>query len=286
MLTVVTFCWQGWRPVYTPQHVANLRNMFRKHLTIPHRFVCVTDRPEDIGALDGVEAFPIWPSPVRDERIELFDCYLRLRLFDDWAKCIGERLLQIDLDVTIRGNIDDLITDDPIKVARLNSRGWIQGGMWLCTPGACPELWSACHDDELVQAARIDKERIGRRVPGSDQSLMNYILPKDTPCWTEEDGIWINDFRKPWRILFRTGNRKPWDKVPERRIYMRESKFLPDDADGVEAKAMAALDALDTAICRIAEIPIRSTSIAKRQRYRKRLAELEEIRAALERAWL
>ena len=50
-LTICCFKWQSpiqYRTKFRAQHVNTLRNMFRRHLHMPHEFVCITDDPAGI----------------------------------------------------------------------------------------------------------------------------------------------------------------------------------------------------------------------------------------------
>ena len=111
-LTFVCWRWQppqGYRSTFGPETVYALREMLRRHYHKPHRFVCVTDEPE---ALSGIEAIPIWsdlstmPSPLGHSYPS---CYRRLKVFaPDAGELFGERLVSIDLDMVITGDVTPL----------------------------------------------------------------------------------------------------------------------------------------------------------------------------------
>jgi hypothetical protein len=223
MLTVVVTCWGGARPIYTPWHVLNCRAMLRKHLTAPHRFVCLTDNVPAMEAA-GIWAVPLWPSPVvRQSHLHWLNNYARLGLLGEPGKQLGERLLGIDLDIVIRDNINSLVeTDAPVKFMSLRSRWWIQGGLVLVTPGAItPDPWAALLADPTLPT----------RIPcvGSDQAVLTHLFGEGVrarriPSWNEDDGIAINTYDAPWRLFFRTGHRKCWHpKAPEYVDYFREA---------------------------------------------------------------
>jgi hypothetical protein len=228
-LTIVTFCHVGSRPIYRPWHVANLKRQCAKHITLPHRFVVVTD---DVPAYKdtGIDAVPIWASP-RDPKSTmqhwLFN-YMRLGLFDpEIGGKIGERLLNLDLDMIIRENIDDIVSDPaPFKIMALQSRVQLQGGMFLVEPGSVtPNPWEVLLNDPTI----IERSR---KWVGSDQAVLSELFYGRVPTWNEADGVIINQLDWPrWRIFFRTGTRKCWlDGAPEREIYLRESGLNHDTA--------------------------------------------------------
>lgn len=89
---------------YTPIWVMRLQRMVAKHLTLPHRFVCLSNMSF---VADGVEVHDLhhhdwlgWWS-----KIELFG-----PAFDN-----AKRVLYFDLDVLITGSIDELaLNDEPL----------------------------------------------------------------------------------------------------------------------------------------------------------------------------
>src|SRR5688572_10392885 len=156
-LTVVCWRWQspvGYRSDFAPATVYALREMVQRHLRLPHRFVCVTDRPEE---LKGIETIRIWedgaaiPSPFGTHNPS---CYRRLKVFaPDAGKVFGERLVSIDLDVVIVKDITPLFeTDADFKIwgdrehdRKLwgdNGKQWYNGSLWMLKTGTRPQVWT------------------------------------------------------------------------------------------------------------------------------------------------
>lgn len=224
-LAVVVFAWNGSRPIYHPWHAENMQRMVAKHLSLPHRFVVVTDN-EDVYKAAGLETYPLWKTPEAPEmERNWIRCYARLGLFDwELGGSIADRILAIDLDAVIRAPIDDLFDgDEHLKMMCLKSRTWIQGGLIRVDPGLvdpCP--WYEMHQDKTLF------ER-SRKWIGSDQAILSELFYDDVlagtiPSWNETDGISINEFEMPWRIFFRTGDRKCWHPgVPEAFEYLSQS---------------------------------------------------------------
>lgn len=224
MLAVVVTCWAGARPIYHPWHVINTREMCRRHLTVPHRFVCLTDDVERMTRA-GIDAVAL-PTPWRPEpeatRQHWLTNYGRLAILGEFGATLGDRVLGIDLDIVVRANIDDLVdTVAPVKFMCLQSRTWIQGGLILATPGALdPDPWTIYNESDVIELARA------RGYCGSDQAVLSYLFYDDVragafPHWSEADGVSVNELDQPdWRIFFRTGDRKCWDdEQPERALY-------------------------------------------------------------------
>ena len=214
-LTVVTFLYGGWRSgKYRPEHVYALQAMLQRYLTIPHRFVCITDQP---GNLD-CDTYPMWPFPSIDVRRGRPNNYQCLRLFDkaeDVAGAPGRMLLVLDLDVLIRDNIDHLVTDDDFKAVRgLHSP--YNSSVWLLRAGAHKGVWD-CFDPE--GSPRLLEEHTdpdGRRWIGSDQAWMSYMIP-DAPTWDRGDGVYhyLRHCRrgppKGASLVYFAGNVYPWN---------------------------------------------------------------------------
>lgn len=57
-LTVACLWWNQWCKELGPVYVVRLKNMLERHLSVPHRFVCFTDRP-DLLRTYGVETLPM-----------------------------------------------------------------------------------------------------------------------------------------------------------------------------------------------------------------------------------
>lgn len=219
MITVVCWLWEGWRNVYLPEHVAQLRRMIEKHSESDFRFVCVTDVPE---RMPGIETIALWdlPSPIV-RGAGLPNCYKRLRLFSDEVKAeLGDIVLSVDLDCIVSGDILSLV--DPIadfKILKGVSNPF-NGSIWQVRPGCKPELW-----DNLDQQM-ADKASSLAGHYGSDQAVMAMCL-QGAPVWTESDGVYqfssMGGFIAPSdaKVLFFAGGVKPWNIEYYRQIYWR-----------------------------------------------------------------
>jgi len=201
--------------------------MVAKHLTLPHRFVVVTDNI-DVHKDAGLQTYPLWACPKHDElRTNWINCYVRLGLFEKYiGGAIASRILALDLDAVIRAPIDDLFDgDEPFKVLAMNDRDHLQGALFRVDPG----LVSPCPWDHYM---RNDETQVFERSAkwiGSDQAILSEMFYDDVrsgkiPNWSQDDGISINEFEAPWRIFFRTSNRKCWfPDMPEQAEYLAQS---------------------------------------------------------------
>lgn len=223
MLNIVTYLWnEGFRD-YRAAHVNVLARMFARHLTIPHRVVCITD------AKDGFdEAVTVIETPESARKLmhiktpegsRFPSCYRRLWTFSDEAKALGKRILLVDIDIVVCGDMRPVVERTEDFVGWRPMRDWgnstrIGGGIFLLRAGSRPDVWADFDGPGAIERAR----RAGFR--GSDQAWISYKLGGTEACWPKESGIYsIRDFegRNPRncpadaRIVQLNGPRKPWD---------------------------------------------------------------------------
>jgi len=189
MLTVVCFKWfdprgrYNERVLYDSDHVNRLYRMVDRHLKLPHRFVCVTDDPT--GLAEGIIVRPIDMSLVRDAGHR----YAKLMIFrPDAAEWLGERILMLDLDTLIVGDLDPLVDRTEDFVARQNP-GWspkrsgrFNSSMVLLRAGSKPDVWNSFKADEALA-------EFNQTSSFSDQAWIAKVLGPDQPVWTKRDGV-------------------------------------------------------------------------------------------------
>lgn len=228
---VVCWLWEtpGYRSQFTAEHVNTARRMVARHFSTPHRFICVTDRPE--GLDPGIDVVPAWndhahvPSPNGRQNPS---CYRRLRAFaPDIAATFGERFVSIDIDVIITGDLNPLWNrpEDFVIWGDTNPLTFYNGSMFLLTAGARPQVW--CDFDPQTSP---DKAYDAKHF-GSDQGWISYRLGPNEATWKREDGVYSfrNDFLLPkqWqlpgdaRAVFFHGKHDPWSEIPQRIPWVR-----------------------------------------------------------------
>jgi hypothetical protein len=190
----LTFCcWRwlspvGYRSTFAPETVYALREMIKRHYPHPHRFVCVTDQPE---RLPGIETIRLWddcaaiPSPFGRHNPS---CYRRLKLFArDAGKMFGERVVSMDLDTVIVGDLTPLF-DRPETFVGWGCSDfqtqWLNGSIYMLRTGSHPEVWETFDPDTSPEKAKRAK------CFGSDQGWMRYVLGKDVATWGVKDGLY------------------------------------------------------------------------------------------------
>ena len=214
-LTVITFLWGD---TFTARHVNGLKHQCRTHIKIPHRFVCITDKPAGLLC----ETYPLWPDlmqfPGRPGN------FRRLRVFDRAIqKAIGgSRLALFDIDTVMLGDITDLLTGpEHFKILegsmgrngeRLNE---YNGSFWVCDSGLRPHFWDTFGPHAEWQLNDYRRPS-GKPIVGSDQAWIALQSPGEA-TFTKSDGIRqyfsLARYKVPigTRMVFFAGRHNPWD---------------------------------------------------------------------------
>ena len=139
----------NWGTKYSPRYVEILQAMVERNLTIPNRFVCFTDRPENYRCETrkippGLKGW--WP------KVWLFS----RDLFED-------RMLFLDLDVAITGNLDELV-NVPSKFCIISD--WhldsYNSSVFVMDKNAHPEVWE---DFNSTKGYAGDQDWITEKIP-------------------------------------------------------------------------------------------------------------------------
>jgi hypothetical protein len=156
---------------YRPEHVLALAAGVHRHLSLPHRLVCLTDLVRDVGALRGVQAVPL----LRDwkgwwSKIELF----RPGLF-------GGPVFYADLDTIVVGPLDDLVLGHRLTVLRnFWSDDRIGSGLMAWDAGVVDvERIHArfCQAPDAIMRQYVTTERWG------DQAFIKRYAPEPPALW-------------------------------------------------------------------------------------------------------
>lgn len=193
--------------------------MISRNLNLEHRFVCITD---DTTGLKDIETIDLWDYPKVELQRGKPNCYRRLRAFaPDAADWLGPRILSIDLDVVITGDITPLIDiPDDFKIWGDTAKNtYYNGGFWLMDAGARSHVW----DRFTPNAPNITRSK---GMVGSDQAWISHILGPGESKWSTADGVYsfrnhLSQGSKPLpddaRVVFFHGQYDPWDKRVQSR---------------------------------------------------------------------
>lgn len=165
-LTVACVLWMGEFEGrrYSSAWVTRLRDQVAAHLSVPHRFVCLSNVE-----VPGVETLPLttdWPG-----------WWAKLEVFNP-ALQLGARVLYLDLDVFVTGDLSP-IAQFPAPLALMppshifgglrprDMEGVVRTYQASCisfTPPAGAELFHEC-GAEVMSRFRADQDWIGHRLP-------------------------------------------------------------------------------------------------------------------------
>ena len=93
-----------WGSKYSADYVNRLYNMVERHLSLSHRFICLTEDPMGLNA--EIEARPLL-------RTDLKYSYTKFELFEKELHDITGQILFLDFDVVINNSIDNLFLFEP-----------------------------------------------------------------------------------------------------------------------------------------------------------------------------
>lgn len=196
MISVVCFYWvdEARQRSYriSPEDVRVWDRMVARNLTVPHRRICVTHRPDQIDFMETV--------PLDMTKHVPGTCLVKLMVWrPDIAKILGDRILLMDVDCVITGNIDHIVDTSAScrfwanpNYVQGGKRGFYQGSMQLLSAGARPELW-ADFDPKSTMAW------LNRRFGGAEQCWISERLNRAYPepgwewteaYWDETDGVY------------------------------------------------------------------------------------------------
>lgn len=230
MLTFVCWKWKNPRDkslplsdriAYTHRHVNILENMLKRHVKIEHQLVCMTDDPRGINCKT---------LPIPMKYAELGGCYRRLWMFSEEAKDIlGDKIVSIDLDCVILGDITDLFTGEEIFITNTyqgragDPDQYYNGGLMMHRTGTLSHLWTEFDETKLPELKKFMKNKCAI---GTDQAWIRYMLGKKYTRWGNEHGVYearqIKDEKVPAnaRFVLFAGKRDP---SLDRRLWVRKN---------------------------------------------------------------
>ena len=187
-----------WGTKYGPEYVNRLHSMVQRHLTIPHRFVCLTDNKD--GLNPGIETFPI-PSlklpagaPERG--------WTKLVSFSPDLSAPGGpelrgEILFLDIDIVIVGNMDAFF-QQPGEF--LIIRDWQKGDI---TGNSSVYRWTAGAHPDVLEYFRSNLEAVRKRHRNEQEFLTAHLSGQGKVGYWPE--TWCRSFKrhciKPFSFL-------------------------------------------------------------------------------------
>lgn len=166
-----------WGNKYPAEFVNRLYRMVDSNITIPYRFICLTENAD--GIMDGIETKPISLDA------ELSGWWYKLQLFQKSLFDLQGTTLFLDLDVVIVSNIDALFDykkDDFCIIRDLQPGKIYNSSVFRIEIGSYPEVW---------EEFQKDKQNIINRLYGDQDWISEKITAAS--LWPEE---WVVSFKK------------------------------------------------------------------------------------------
>lgn len=226
MLQIVLWKWEqpSGGHSYLSEHVDIMCSMLRRNLQHkPHRIICVTDQDAGIHECETAHLWTDCDTIANATGRHLPSCYRRLKLYDretqkDLGIDKGDRILGIDLDTLITGDIRSVVETEGMyvgwKLKRHDGVMVFNGSLQMFTAGDLQDIWSDFDPQRSPKAAYDAGFR------GSDQAWLNYKLDMregiagldfpvvaSYPLHNRIQGI----LKHETRIIFFHGAQKPWD---------------------------------------------------------------------------
>jgi hypothetical protein len=156
--------------------------MVSRNITEPFRFVCVTDQ-----VVEGIDTHPLdYTKHVPGTT------FLRLMLHDEaLMRSVGPRILSLDLDLVVTGNLDHLVrrTEDFVILRNPNygkpRRAFYQSSIQLLTVGARQQIWSDFYPKETPSW-------MNWRFGAHEQAWISECLPWDEAFFSASDGVYCS----------------------------------------------------------------------------------------------
>lgn len=199
---MITVCLWHWGRRYGAIHIQRMQSMLERRLSLPHRIVCITDRPQDVPA--GCGAFDVKHTIPKHGDSK---CIRRMWLYAGkpdkpgklWPGDLGDRLLQLDLDMVLTDDVTPLFDrPEPFVILKGEStrqpyrpHGWaFNATVMLLDAGARRDVWDTFNANRsaVTKAANDDGWDV---TTNSDQGIATYLLKDNPPAyWTLADGIY------------------------------------------------------------------------------------------------
>jgi hypothetical protein len=167
---------------YGIEYVERLRNMVSRHLTVPYKFVCLTDDPRPIDKVESIYQPNSNYAKGWWHKIHMFDSTLPL----------SGRILYIDLDVVICRSINNLVSFDNVNFIGIHDFNRKFHANWKYLNSSVL-AWNHGSHSYLYDQFRLNPTE-AQRMQG-DQDWIWKLAHSNIKFWPAE---WIQSYK--WEI--------------------------------------------------------------------------------------
>lgn len=186
-----------WGTKYGSDYVNNLYSMVKRHLTLPFRFVCLTD--DNKGLVNDIDSFPIPPLDIPRIAERGWD---KLVTFSNPLYDLEGEVLFLDLDVLVVDNIDCFFTFDA-KFAIIND--WIKKDI---TGNSSVYRFTANKHQDIIENFKLHHNHITKRLRNEQEYLSHYVYSQNILSY------WPDDWCKSFKYHCIEKGIKQWFKIP------------------------------------------------------------------------
>jgi hypothetical protein len=138
-----------WGDAYSPDYVNNLYSMVSRNITLPFRFICLTESSLNIRSEVEIHPLPEFEEPPW-EYARYCQAWRKLALFQNGLAEIKGKILFLDLDVVIMSNIDCFFSfSDKLSIIE----NWYQPGQLV---GQASVICFDAGQDEILLKHYLD----------------------------------------------------------------------------------------------------------------------------------
>jgi hypothetical protein len=196
-MSLSVVCWK-WGTLFGPEYVNRLRRGLARHLRLPHTFHCITDNAAGVetGGRSGDVVVHHMYTNHAAMKAGNRSCFRRLRMFSkDMGETLGPRILHLDLDTVVVGDVTPLFDRaDPLVLLKQsdNGKGRVthNPSVLLMDAGVLHAMWERFNafPDKTWREARA------RGWACSDMSVINDYIHVNratvkAATWGEADGV-------------------------------------------------------------------------------------------------
>ncbi|RTK92238.1 MAG: hypothetical protein EKK61_05550 [Rickettsiales bacterium] len=213
---IVNVICMKWGTKYTATDVNILHSMVKRHLTIPHRFICLTDDISNINSEIDCFDLPQIDVPIEKD----VSPWRKLGMFSDKIGDLSGKALFLDLDIVIMDNIDCFFTySDKFTIIE----NWTQKGQGIGNSSVyCFTI--GAHSD-VIDYYKNNIEEVTNAFSNEQIYLSKKI--KDIEFWPDS---WCKSFKRhclpPYIIRYFQAPYQPQDV----KIVVFHGNPKPEDA--------------------------------------------------------
>jgi hypothetical protein len=217
-----------WGRKYGSEYVNRLFHGVEEHLSLPFRFVCLTD--DSGGIVSGVETRPLPVTPFDETVFNQPRAWRKVGLYQPGLADLDGDTLYLDLDVVIMGRLDDFFSYAPGNYCVIHDwlerrRAWRPGRDGRVGNTSVFRFNPKCHS--VVYTFFEENWQWALRTFRIEQQFVSHVLKSEMAFWPDS---WVASFKRTCRPSFPLNLvRKPYEPG-EARILAFHGHPLPEQA--------------------------------------------------------